>query len=129
MTFTRQSIFAVLCDKTTDSSHHEQLCICLRFVNFDGAKHTIREEFLDFQSVTDLTGEGLANKILSLIRLHGLDPAKMVGQGYDGASSMSGCFNGVQKIVRDSAHLAVYVHCASHVLNFVLNTAASASEV
>ena len=51
------------------------------------------------------------------------------GQGYDGAASMDGCFSGVQKKVRDVAPLATYVHCASHVLNLVLNTDSSVSEI
>ena len=122
--------YTVLCDETTDTSHQEQLCVCLRFVDCTSDnKHTIREEFIEFQSAVDLTGEGLANKILAILRAHNLDPKYMVGQGYDGASSMSGCYNGVQKKIRDEAPLATYVHCPSHVLNLVLNTAAAVSEI
>ena len=43
-----------------------------------------------------------------------------MGQGYDGASVMSGACNGVQKLVRDAAPLAAYVHCYAHRLNLVL---------
>jgi len=53
----------------------------------------------------------------------------MIGQGYDGASSMSGRLNGVQTKFREIAPLAAYVHCSSHVLNLVLNTACSVSEI
>ena len=45
---------------------------------------------------------------------------KMIGQGYDGASSMSGEEKGVQAIVKESCPLAVYVQCSAHVLNLVL---------
>ena len=45
---------------------------------------------------------------------------KIIGQGYDGASFMSGKEKGVQAIVKESCSLAVYVHCSAHVLNFVL---------
>ena len=121
--------FAVLCDETTDSGHQEQLCLCLRFVDYVNAKHTIREEFIQFQSALDLTGEGLATKILSILRAHNLDVQYMVGQGYDGAASMAGCFNGVQTKVREVAPMATYVHCASHALNLVLNTGSSVSDI
>jgi hypothetical protein len=39
---------------------------------------------------------------------------------------MSGIYNGVQKLVQDKQPLAVYVHCAAHNLNLVLNDAVSA---
>ena len=42
---------------------------------------------------------------------------------------MSGCVNGVQTKVRETASLATYVHCSSHVLNLVLNTACSVPEI
>ena len=41
----------------------------------------------------------------------------MVEQGYDGASAMSGMFNGVQAIVRKQLPAAVYVHCSSLTLS------------
>ena len=125
---TKAKYFSVLCDETTDSSHQEQLCLCLRFIDCVDDKHRIREEFVEFQSAVDLTGEGLAAKILRIIHAHQLDVQHMVGQGYDGAASMAGCFSGVQKKIRDAAPLATYVHCASHVLNLVLNTGSSVSD-
>ena len=126
---TKAKYFVVLCDETTDSSHQEQLCLCIRFIDCVADKHRIREEFVEFQSAVDLTGEGLAAKILCILHAHQLDVKHMVGQGYDGAASMAGCFSGVQKKIRDAAPLATYVHCASHVLNLVLNTGSSVSEI
>ena len=39
------------------------------------------------------------------------------GQGYDGASSMSGKFQGVQAIILEDQPFAFYTHCYGHVLN------------
>jgi len=44
----------------------------------------------------------------------------LVGQGYDGASVMSGAQRGVQQRLREAAPLAVYTHCYAHRLNLVL---------
>ena len=44
----------------------------------------------------------------------------MIGQGYDGASSMSGKEKSVQTIVKKSCPLAVNVHCSAHGLKLVL---------
>ena len=40
-----------------------------------------------------------------------LDYMKLVGQHYDGAATLSGCHNGVQR--RITAHV-LYIHCTSH---------------
>lgn len=44
----------------------------------------------------------------------------MYGQGYDGASNMSGKFKGVQTIIRNKYPRALYVHCAAHTLNLAV---------
>ena len=51
-----------------------------------------------------------------------LDPLKCVGQGYDGASVMSGIHGGVQARMKGAGYRNnTYVHCASHRrLNLVL---------
>jgi hypothetical protein len=45
-----------------------------------------------------------------------LDEKKCIGQGYDGASSMSGKFNVCQKKFQEFATRALYTHCRSHCL-------------
>ena len=120
--------FSVICDELTDVSHQEQLRLCVRFLDETDGQHRIREEFLQFQAVINLTGEGLSAAIINSLLAYGLDLSMMVGQGYDGASSMSGCVNGVQTKVRETASLATCVHCFSRVLSLVLNTACSVPE-
>ena len=117
----------MLCDKTTDSSHREQLCLYLHFIDSVDDKHRIREEFIQFQSAIDLTSEGLATNIQFTSRSHNPDMQHTIGQGYDGAAFMAGCFSSVQK--KTSLLWATYVHCAIHVLNLVLNSRSSASEI
>ena len=121
--------FSVLADETTDASHKEQLCICFRYVVEKDHKHLIREEFVQFENATDLTGAGLSSQILSIIRKFGLNPDYLVGQGYDGAAAMSGRLNGVQALIKEEARHAVYVHCSSHTLNLVLNSSSSVPEI
>ena len=71
--------------------------------------------------MNDLSAKSVATQILAKINVLGLDIANCVGQGYDGAFAMSGHKSGVQVLVREKASVAVYVHCASHCLNLVLN--------
>ena len=120
--------FSVVCDETTDVSHQEQLCLCVRFLDETDGQHRIREEFLQLQANINLTGEGLTATIINSLLVYGLDLSKMVGQEYDDVSSMSRCINGVQTKVKETASLATYDHCSSHVINLVLNTACSVLE-
>ena len=66
----------------------------------------IREEFVDF-----IMWKGLLSK--AVLTKYDLDCR---GQGYDGATNMSGP-NGVQGRLCSINSKAVYVHCNSHVLN------------
>ena len=99
--------------------------MCLRYV----VNNQLREDFIDYVSVEDMTGEGLAAAILTHLRQLRLDLSFMVGQGYDGASAMKGIFNGVQAIIRRQLPAAVYVHCSSHCLNLTLSTACKQTQI
>jgi hypothetical protein len=118
-------VFSIMADETTDVSTTEQMSIIYRYVDEspDNPKvPIIREDFVDFVPVYDLSGRALANKLMEYVtRTLGNGPC-MVGQGYDGAAAMSGRLNGVQSIVRESSPMAIYVHCASHCLNLVLSS-------
>ena len=45
------------------------------------------------------------------------------GQDYDGASVVTGKLGGVQKLIKDIAPRAVYMHCSNHSLDLVLSYA------
>ena len=94
----RSRFFSVLADETTDISCQEQLNLCARYVSDDFA---IEESFLQFVPITDLSGKNLASTILNNLSDIGIDVSKMRGQGYDGATAMSGRLNGAQAYIRE----------------------------
>ena len=114
--------WTLLADKTTDSSQKEQLCVCIRYVVKSKEGYCIKGQFIKFQNATDLKCAELAEQLISIVSKLGLRLRFCVGQGYDGASSMSGHTNGCQAKVREQAPYALYVHCSSHTLNLVLNS-------
>lgn len=85
--------------------------------------------FFQFDVATDLTGFGLANHLINLLENAGIDIANMVGQGYNGATAMSGEKNGVQTHVLQICPSAAYVHCAAHALNLCLAKASNVQEI
>ena len=86
-------------------------------------KNVVNEVFLQFALLKEATGNEIANKILEELNLYGVDLSKMRGQGYNGAASMSGQFNCVQKHVRSQIPTAVYVPCSAHSLNLAISNA------
>lgn len=112
--------FSILADETADISGTEQLSIGVRFVDISTEK-IIREEFLGFTPLTDMSATGISNSIINQCKEFGLDLDKLVGQGYDGCSAMAGKDNGVQAKIRHLYPKAAFVHCSAHRLNLVVN--------
>ena len=110
--------YTLIADEVTDCSNKEQLCIVLRYVEPDSS--SIREDLVTFlECDSGVTGEALANKMLGFVSVH-LDPSKLRGQAYDGASNMSGKTNGAAARITAQYPLALYTHCASHCLNLAV---------
>jgi len=79
---------------------------------------------LCFVSVSSTTGKELASTILTQLSQLGLNLEHTRGQGYDGASNMSGKYLGVQARIKELYPLAMYTHCCNDVLNLVISSAA-----
>ena len=75
--------------------------MCIRYVVKSIEGYCIKEQFIKIQNATDLTGAGLAEQLICIVNKLGLRLKFCVGQGYDGASSMSGHTNGCQAKVRE----------------------------
>ena len=79
------------------------------------------EEFIDFVPVKSTTGETLSETILEKLKIWGLEIKYLRGQGYDGASNMSGAFKGVAATrILTIQPLAHYTHCSAHCLKLVV---------
>lgn len=113
-------------DETTDAARLEQVSVVIRTVNLEGE---VSEDFVGFFEAEKLTGRGLADLLLTQLELLGLDVQKCRGQGYDGAATMQGYFNGVQAVVREREPLAAFVHCFTHRLNLAVSRTCDVPEV
>lgn len=123
----KSRFFTVLADETTDISRIEQFSLCIRYIDLE--LYVVREDFLSFVPVHDVTGVGLARTIKDQLQNLGLDLQNLRGQGYDGAAAMRGAFNGVQAIIQNEFPKAIYTHCISHCLNLCLNDACKIDSV
>ena len=120
--------FAIIGDTTTDISKVDQYSNVIRYVYFDPENKIVevRETFLGLHAVHDQSAEGITDMIYGISNRSGLDIQKCRGQGYDGASVMSGVYSGVQQRIQQVIPNAVYVHCLCHRLNLILCDTAEA---
>lgn len=113
----RSQYYSLIVDETTDCSTHEQVSICIRYLEGD---ITPVEKCLGMFEVSSTTGQQLASVILDVLCRCDLQLSSLRAQCYDGAANMSGKFSGVQSYIKQHQPLAMYVHCYAHNLNLVL---------
>lgn len=123
---TKSKFFAIGADETSDVHKIEQLVLTVRYVD---ANYDICESFVGFVEVKNTTGHALAESLLGYIEKIGLDKRYIVAQGYDGASAMSGIYNGTQALIKNQCPSAIYIHCAAHCLNLVLSKSVDIIEI
>ncbi|KAL4132017.1 hypothetical protein QTP88_009238 [Uroleucon formosanum] len=122
--------FSIIVDSTQDITKIDQVSIILRYtiLNFDEQSLSIEESFLGFYAIDKHGAKDYEDLIISILKALNINISKCRGQGYDGASVMSGLYSGVQKRIKDQVPLAQYVHCCAHNLNLVILDAAKSSK-
>lgn len=77
----KSGCFASIADESTDVSGIEQFSVCVRYVDQIEKEYKIREDFLCFTPVEDVTGKGLANTLLTTLKNIGVNIGFMRAQG------------------------------------------------
>ena len=95
----------------------EHLPICICFVD---SECNIREEFIAFIKLGRVRAVDISDAIIKSLENIGLSLSNLRGQGYDGASTMSGARVGVQARICEKQPKAIYTHCAGHSLNLAI---------
>ena len=96
------------------------MAICIRYTLKEDKKYSVQEDFIIFVPTRETTSEALSNIFLTQIAQFGLDPANIVGQGYDSAGNMSGHTRGAQARISSQYPTAKYVHCKNNSLNLAI---------
>lgn len=112
--------FALIIDETMDISTKEQISICFRYVD---KNLQIEEVFVGFYETSSTTSATLLNIVLDVLMRYNLEIGNCRGQCYDGASNVSGHITGLQKRIKELEQRAIFVHCAAHNLNLVVQDA------
>ena len=117
---------SLMMDDTSDLSNTEQSAISVRLIN----QGSIEEHLLGIVDASDdQSAAGLTKILLTTLEDYNIIPdngkAKVIGQSYDGAPTMSGELNGVQKQIRDLFPFAYYNHCAAHRMSLCASQSAN----
>ena len=90
--------WSLIVDSTRDIAHKEQLNICVRVVSKAGCA---TEHILACKRASGTTANELFKVIIQAFESKNVSFEKLVAQTYDGASNMSGCYNGLQAIIKE----------------------------
>ncbi|XP_042446337.1 zinc finger MYM-type protein 1-like [Zingiber officinale] len=121
----RDRWLTLLLDEARDCSVKEQMVVVIRYVNKHGE---VIERFIAVVHVATTITACLKKAIDSLFAKYGLSMARLRGQGYDGASNMSGEFNGLKSLIMKENPCALYVHCFAHQLQLAVVAIAQANQ-
>ncbi len=75
---------------------------------------------LSFIKLDRVRAVDIASAIIQTLEEFGLSLDGLRGQGYDGASTMSGQKTGVQARIKEKQPKALYTHCAGHSFNLAI---------
>ncbi|XP_024190409.1 zinc finger MYM-type protein 1-like [Rosa chinensis] len=120
------AFFSILVDESRDVSVKEQMAVTFRYVDKNGC---VIESFIGIEHVASTTAISLKKAIDALFSKHGLRFSRLRGQGYDGASNMSGELNGLKTLILKENSSAFYVHCFAHQLQLALVGVAKKHEI
>ncbi|XP_025191680.1 zinc finger MYM-type protein 1-like [Melanaphis sacchari] len=122
--------FTIIMDSTQDITKVDQVSLIIRYVivDYEEKSFKIMESFLGFYPLIKHGAEDHVNLIYEILNNCKLDIKRCRGQGYDGASVMSGAYTGVQKRISDIVPSASYIHCTAHNLNLVISDIAKSSQ-
>ncbi len=93
------------------------MCFTIRSVDSD---FIIYEDVIGMYAVTSQTAEHITEVIFDILLRCNLEIKYCRGQGYDGASSMSGHLSGVSARIQNICPKAFYIHCTAHSLDLAL---------
>ncbi|XP_029086538.1 zinc finger MYM-type protein 1 isoform X4 [Monodon monoceros] len=114
------SAFSIICDETTDNTTKGQFSICVRYPQKTSKAILIKERFLGFIDVEEMTGTNLHRSIKTYLQQIGVDLDKIRGQAYDSTSNWRGKFNKIAAEFKKEEPRALYLHCYAHFLDLAV---------
>ncbi|XP_045404253.1 zinc finger MYM-type protein 1 isoform X1 [Lemur catta] len=114
------SAFSIICDEIADRATKEQLSVCVRYPQKSPKAVIIKERFLGFVDVEEMTGTHLHRTIKAYLQRIGVDLNKIRGQAYDSTTNLRAKFNKIAAEFKKEEPRALYIHCYAHFLDLAV---------
>ena len=108
-------IYSVQIDSTQDITSTNKCSVILRFV-----RENVKERLLAVVDSHSATGVDLCNLLKEVLQKQNIDVSKCISDSTDGASNMSGQYNGFTAFLEKESPGHIHTWCYAHVLNLVL---------
>ena len=108
-------IYSVQIDSTRDITSTDKCLVILRFV-----RKKVKERLLAVVDSHSATGADLCNLLKEVLQKQNIDASKCISDSTDGASNMSGQYNGFTAFFEKESPGHIHTLCYAHVLNLVL---------
>lgn len=112
--------FSIMIDTATDVSASQQLSFIIRYTTDE---LNIFERCFSFSSVVKTTGTALFKHLKNILEKLGLNIKDAIASATDGASNMSGIFNGFSVYMQKCNPYHLYTWCVAHRFNLVMDDA------
>ncbi|XP_042538091.1 zinc finger MYM-type protein 1 isoform X1 [Dipodomys spectabilis] len=112
--------FSIICDETTGSSIKGQFSVCVRYAQKTSTAVLIKERFLGFVDIEELTETHLHKNIKTYLQHLGVDLSKISGQAYESTTNLRLKFNKMATEFKKEEPRALYMHCYAHFFEFAV---------
>ena len=111
-------VYTIMADGTTDKNRKEVQGLVCRYLGSNG---DIEEHCVNIKGVDDRSAKGIFEFIKDTLKDLDIPIDGVVSQSYDGASVMSGEYNGLQALISQFSNRDIlYVHCFLHKISLVV---------
>ena len=104
------SCFSIMADECTDVATIEEMSV---FCHWE-EEGSPEEHFFEIVHLKQANAESIYSALVECLKEKNLQVSKIVGMGFDGASTFSGKKTGVQTRIKKLAPHALFVHCHCH---------------
>ena len=112
-----------MADECTDVATIEEMSVFCRWEE-EGSPE---EHFLEIVHLKQANAESIYSALVECLKEKNLQVSKIIGMGFDGASTLSGKKTGVETRIKKLAPHALFVHCHCHLLQLACVQAANST--
>ena len=117
------SCFSIMADECKDVATIEEMSVFCRWEE----EGSLEEHFLETVHLKQTNAESIYSTLVQCLKEKNRQVSKIVGMGFDGASTFSGKKTGVQTRIKKLAPHAWFVHCHCHLLQLACTQAVNST--